>query len=66
MNQEKIRGLMDKYCNGNYNRFARELGCDPAHIYRFLTTGKGGGKKIVLGLINFCTDKGLNFQEYIQ
>lgn len=64
-NREKIRQLMQDYCNGNYNRFAREMGVDPSHIHRFITTGVGGGKKLISGIIKFCNDKKLNFNDYL-
>lgn len=45
LNKDKIKDLMNSHCMGNYNKFSRELGVDPAHLYRFLNTGVGGGKK---------------------
>lgn len=65
INRKKIFDLMNTHCAGNYNRFARELGVDPSHLYRFLNTGVGGGKKIVISIIKFCKNNGLNFDEYI-
>lgn len=64
-NREKTMKLMQSYCEGNYNRFARELGLDPSHLHRFITTGVGGGKKLVGAIIRFCKLKKLNFEEYI-
>ena len=66
INREKVNDLVEEYCAGNCNRFAREVGVDAAHMYRFLKTGVGGGKKVVLGLIKFCKSKSLNFEEYIE
>lgn len=63
--REKIFELMEQYCNGNYNRFAKELGVDPSHLYRFLTTGVGGGKKILGSILKFCKGKSLDFDDYI-
>lgn len=57
--------LMNRYCQGNYNRFAKELGIDPSHLYRFMNSGIGGGKKVLGALMKFCREKDLNFEEYI-
>jgi hypothetical protein len=61
----KVINLMNKYYHGNYNRFAKELGVDPSHLYRFLTTGIGGGKKIIGAVIKFCKQNSLDFEDYI-
>ncbi|MCX7923976.1 MAG: hypothetical protein N3B21_18475 [Clostridia bacterium] len=65
LNITKLVQLMDKYCNGNYAYFARELGVDTSHLHRFINNGVGGGKKMVGGIIKFCQGKGLDFNEYI-
>lgn len=65
LNREKIKELMDSRCMGNYNRFSRELGVDPAHLYRFLNTGIGGGKKIILSLMKYCEKNKLDYKKYI-
>lgn len=65
LNREKVSGLMNTYCNGNYNRFARELGVDPSHLYRYLNTGIGGGKKIIGSVLKFCKENQLKYEEYI-
>jgi len=65
VNREKLFDLMSTHCAGNYNRFARELGVDPSHLYRFLNTGVGGGKKILMSVMKFCKAKGIDFEEYI-
>ncbi|NLO99791.1 MAG: XRE family transcriptional regulator [Clostridiaceae bacterium] len=65
LNREKIKELMDSRCMGNYNRFSRELGVDPAHLYRFLNTGIGGGKKIILSLMKYCEKNNLDYKKYI-
>lgn len=64
--RQKATELMNTYCAGNYTRFARELGVDPSQLYRFLSTGVGGGKKLAGGIIKFCKEKGLDFEEYIE
>ncbi len=66
INREKVKVLMNKYCEGNCHRFARELGVQPAHLHRFLNTSVGGGKKIVFGIIKFCREKRLDFNDYIE
>lgn len=65
VNREKLSSLMVTYCNGNYNKFARELEVDPSHLYRFMNTGVGGGKKLIGAVMKFCMKHGLNFKEYI-
>jgi hypothetical protein len=65
VNRSKVHDLMDNNCAGNYNRFARELGVDPSHLYWYLNTGVGGGKKILMSVIKYCKDNGLNFEDYI-
>ncbi len=65
LNRESIKELMNNRCMGNYNRFSRELGVDPAHLYRFLNTGVGGGKKIILSLMKYCEKNKLDYKKYI-
>jgi len=65
VNRSKVHELMKTHCAGNYNRFARELGVDPSHLYRFLTTGVGGGKKILMSVMKYCKLNGLEFEDYI-
>jgi len=64
INREKLMELMNQYCNGNYNRFGRELNIDPSHLYRFLKTGVGGGKKLAGAVIRFCKSKNLDYEQY--
>ena len=66
INGPKVMELMNTYFDGNYNRFGRELGIDPSHLYRFLNNGVGGGKKLAGAIIRFCKAKGLDFEEYIE
>lgn len=61
----KVADLMNTYSEGNYNRFARELGVDPSHLYRYIKTGIGGGKKIIMSVMKYCKEKGLDFEEYL-
>jgi hypothetical protein len=64
LSKEKMMELMKIQCSGNYNRFGRELGVDPAHLYRFLNTGVGGGKKMIFGLMDFCDKNNLNYRTF--
>jgi len=66
LSREKMMELMKNYCNGNYNRFGKELGVDPAHLYRFLKTGIGGGKKMIFSLMEFCEKNKLDYKNYIE
>ena len=66
VNKEKMFEILEKYCNGNYNRFAREMGIDPSHLYRFLNKGIGGGSKLIGGFIKFCKTNDIDFEEYIE
>lgn len=63
--KDKVTELMHDYCGGNYNRFARELGVDVSQLYRFIKTGVGGGSKVIGGVIRFCKEKNLNFEDYV-
>jgi hypothetical protein len=65
-NKEKLELLMKKYCCGNYNRFARELGIDPSHLYRYINSGVGGGKKLIGAVMKFCIKNQLDFEEYVE
>ncbi len=65
VNRQKVHQLMENNCAGNYNRFARELGVDPSHLYRYLKTGVGGGKKIPVSYTKYCKTNGLDFDDYI-
>lgn len=66
LSQHKMMELMKSHCNSNYNQFSRELGVDPAHLHRFLNTGIGGGKKMILGLIDYCEKNSLNYKNYFE
>lgn len=66
INREKMLELMKKQCRGNYNLFGRQLGIDPAHLYRFLNTGVGGGKKMIFALITYCDQHKLNFMQFFE
>ncbi len=66
ISSEKISELMKRFCGGNYNRFARELGVDPSHLHRFLKTGAGGGKKVIFGIAKFCKEKEVDFYDYLE
>lgn len=63
---DKLKQLMDKQAEGNYNRFARDLHVDPSHLHHFINYGMGGGKKIIFALISYCKDKELNFEDYLE
>lgn len=66
LSRERMMELMISQCGGNYNRFGRELGVDPAHLHRFLNTGVGGGKKMIFGLMDFCEKKHLNYKQFFE
>ncbi len=66
LNRDKIKELMNSRYMGNYNKFSRDLGVDPAHLYRFLNTGVGGGKKIIFSLIDYCEKNKLDYKKYIE
>lgn len=65
LKRDSVKELMKKYYDGNYNRFAREIGVDPTHLHRFLKTGIGGGAKLIGSVMKFCKDRQLNFEEYV-
>ncbi|MGE5631591.1 MAG: hypothetical protein ACM3TR_10915 [Caulobacteraceae bacterium] len=64
--KEKVIELMERYCEGNYNAFARELGLNVAHLYRTLNNPNSkAGAKFLGSLIDFCERKELDYKEYI-
>jgi Fe-S cluster assembly ATPase SufC len=65
LSPSKMKELMKRQCQGNYNRFSRELGVDPAHLHRFLNTGVGGGKKLIFSLMDYCERNNLNYKNYL-
>lgn len=65
LSPSKMQELMKTRCQGNYNQFSRELGVDPAHLYRFLNTGVGGGKKIIFSLMDYCERNNLDYKKYL-
>ena len=65
LNRAAMIELMRTRCDGNYNRFARELGVDPGHLYRFLNTGVGGGKKIIFGLMDYCMKNDIDYRSHL-
>jgi len=66
LNRNKVEKLLNEYCEGNYNRFARELDLDTSHIYRYLKTGIGGGRKLIGAVLEFTKSKGLNYEDFIE
>jgi len=66
INREKLLDLMNTRCQGNYNKFSRELGVDPAHLYRFINTGIGGGKKLILALMGYCDNHNISFRQFLE
>lgn len=64
INREKMFDLMNRQCQGNYNKFGRELGVDPAHLHRFLNSGIGGGKKMIFALMEYCDNHGIGFKQF--
>lgn len=66
LKRDKIVELMKKYSNGSYNQFARDLGVPAGNLHRYLTTGYGGGNRIIGAVIKFCQERGLDFEDYIE
>ncbi|MCX7923460.1 MAG: hypothetical protein N3B21_15835 [Clostridia bacterium] len=66
VNRDKLEQLKKIYCLGNCSRFARELGMSTSHLHYFLSTGEGGGKKLVGAVASFCRRKGLNMEDYLE
>ena len=65
LDKAKMMQLMIEQCKGNYNLFARELGIDPGHLHRFLNTGVGGGKKMIFGLMDYCSRNGIDYRRFL-
>ena len=66
LNKGKLRLLMDEYSDGNYNRFAKKLGVEPAQLHRFLNDEHSQAGALFLGrFMVFCESNSLQFKEYI-
>lgn len=66
VNKKKIQYLMNKYCNGNYNEFARQLNLNVAHVHRTLNNPRSkAGPKFLGAIIKFCEKNNLDYKEYI-
>lgn len=65
VNKEKLRGLMKKKADGNYNEFARQLGINVAQLYRVLNTNSKAGPKFLGRLMLYCQVNDLEFKQYI-
>ena len=66
LKKEKVKKLMEEYCDVNYNRFAREMGVDLSHVHRYITKGIGGGAKLIGGVMKFYKEKHLDYTDYIE
>lgn len=64
--RQKLMELMQRQCKGNYNRFARELGIDASHLYRYINSGIGGGRKLIGAIIKYCVSNGIEYEHYIE
>jgi hypothetical protein len=64
--RDKAIELMNTYCAGNYNRFARELDIDRSQLYHFMTSGVGGGRKLIGCIMKFCKSKRLDYEDYFE
>jgi hypothetical protein len=72
VNKKKLRELMIlktgnlKYINGNYHRFAKQLGVDVAQLHRVMNhPAHNAGPKFLSKLVRYCQKEKLDFQEYI-
>jgi hypothetical protein len=65
INKDKVKELMDREANGNYNEFARQLQIDVAQLHRVLNTESKAGPKMLGKLMIYCNDRNLDFNEYI-
>lgn len=72
INKKKLRELMiiktanPKYINGNYHRFARQLGIDVAQLHRVINSPlHNAGPKFLSRLVKYCQKEHLDFREYI-
>lgn len=63
--REKVIELMNTHGTGTYNGFARLLGLPVSNLHTYMTTGYGGGRKIISAVMRFCIEKGLNPEDYI-
>jgi len=66
INRSRVMQLINTEYGGNFTRFSKDLGIDISHVHRCLTTGVGGGKKVIGAIIKYCKNKGLDFEEFIE
>lgn len=65
LNVEKLKELMEKKFDSNYHLFAKALNIDAAHIHRILNDKRGAGVKVISGIMNYCKENNIPFEEYI-
>jgi hypothetical protein len=64
-NVEKITELLKEKFNDNKAAMAEAVGVDRAQIFNIVCKGKGAGAQFFGGLMRYCKDNGLNFEDYI-
>lgn len=65
VNIKKLRELMNRYADGNYNEFARLTQINVSLLYRILNYNAGAGVKTINAIIDFCKNNNLDYKEYI-
>lgn len=66
IDKNKLHQLMEEKCQGNYHAFARELGVNVAHLYRFFNVPESkAGPKLLGAVAKFCKKNNLDFMSFI-
>lgn len=62
---EKINSLIRERFEDDYKGFAADVNLDPSTVYRVITGRTNGGTKFFNGLMGYCNQHGLEFDDYL-
>ena len=65
LNKMKLKSLMDKEADGNYNKFARMLNVDVSQLHKIINSSSNAGPKFLEKLMAYCQQNNLDFFEYL-
>lgn len=64
VNSQKLKDLM-KTRGWTDTILAQKLGISPSYTFRLLEEERDGGKKLLTGLLKFCSQEGLDIYEFV-
>jgi hypothetical protein len=65
INREVLSAHIKRECT-YMAHFAHKLGMCPAHLYKFMNTGIGGGRIVWAKLYYYCKANNLNFDDFLE